>query len=445
MPPESALPPPECADCPQLAELRQLVAALQQRVEELEQQAHRSAAPFRRPPEQRRAEKRKPGNKPGHAPAWRPPPPTIDEYAQVPLEACPHCAGPLTNLRRVEQILEEPVLAVRRLHLTTYRGVCPQCGEVRSTHPEQVSTAVGAAGVHLGRHALALAVQLNQSYGLTLRKTCRLLGEVLGLPLSAGGLSQARARVARTVEPAYDHLREQVRRSPVVHADETGWWLGGEPAWLWDFTNQRYTLYHLGRRNAEVVREQLGDDFAGVLVSDCLSAYDAHPGRKSKCVLHHLRAIAEAREQQPGSRFLREMEALWRGTLALHAARAELDPAGYAYHVTALEAGLDRLLGREYPPGPEQKIANRLRKQRPHLLTFLHVAGVDPTNNQAERQLRPAVIARKLSGGNKTAAGARTFEILASLAATCGQQGLSFSDQLVSWLRLGGPPSWEWT
>ena len=369
----------------------------------------------------------------------------MDEYAEIPLSACPHCHGPVTHVRPVAQVIEElPVVAVRRLHLTTYRGHCPQCGEVRSTHPQQISTATGAAGVHLGPRALAYAALLNKHYGLTLRKTCRLLAETFGLSLTPGGLSQALARVAGKVEPACDHLRAQLRRSPVVHADETGWWLEGQTAWLWVFTNRQYTLYHIGRRTQEVVREQLGDDFPGVLVSDCLCAYDAHPGRQSKCVLHHLRAIRAAQEQQPSSPFLRQVQGLLRGSLALHAVRAQMTRAGYAQAVAAAEASLDRLLCPAYPPGPEAKIAHRLRKQRPHLLTFLHVEGVDPTNNQAERQLRPAVIARKLSCGNKTAAGARTFEILASLAATCAQQGLSFSDQLVAWLRLGGPPTWDW-
>jgi hypothetical protein len=368
----------------------------------------------------------------------------VDEFAEVPLDACPHCRGPLTHLRRIEQILEEPVMALRRHHLTTFRGHCAKCGEVRTTHPEQVSTATGAAGVHLGRNALALATWLNKGLGLTMRKTCRLLDELFGLRLSPGGLSQALARVADRVEPAFAQLQAQVRQSPVVHADETGWWLGGESAWLSVFAGPRHTFYHVGRRSQDMVREQLGDDYPGVLVSDCLNIYDAHPGRKSKCVLHHLRAIKEALGERPQSSFLREVRALLKGTLILHEFRERLGPTRYAAHVAAVEASLDELLGPEYPPGPEQRIANRLRKQRPHLLTFLHVAGVDPTNNLAERQLRPAVIARKLSCGNKTARGAETFAILASLAATSAQQGLSFREQLVAWLRLGGPPSWDW-
>lgn len=152
MPPASAPLKPECADCPQLAELRQIVATLQQRVEELEQQAHRSAAPFRRPPEQRAREKRPPGNKPGHAPAFRPEPPTVEECVEVPLAHCPHCHGPVTNLRPVRQVIEDlPVVIRRCLRLTTYRGHCPHCGEVRSTPPSKSPPPPARPGCTWGR------------------------------------------------------------------------------------------------------------------------------------------------------------------------------------------------------------------------------------------------------------------------------------------------------
>ena len=107
-----------------------------------------------------------------------------------------------------------------------------------------------------------------------------------------------------------------------------------------------------------------------------------------------------------------------------------------------LQEHLDELLSAPYRDAAEQRIVNRLTKQREHLLTFLYAPGVDPTNNLAERQLRPAVIARKLSCGNKTAAGARTFEVLASLAATCRQQGRSFAELVADCVVLGrSPPS----
>ena len=84
----------------------------------------------------------------------------------------------------------------------------------------------------------------------------------------------------------------------------------------------------------------------------------------------------------------------------------------------------------------EEKLRRRLRKQRDHLFTFLDHEAVDATNNLAERQLRPAVISRKLSCGNKTERGAGTWQVLASLAATCRQTGTSFADFLVPRLTL---------
>jgi hypothetical protein len=307
-----------------------------------------------------------------------------------------------------------------------------------------VSTAVGAAGTHLGAHALALAALLNKRHGLTLRRTCAILHQGFGLSLTPGGLSQALTRMAAKVEPAYEQLREHLRHSPAVHSDETGWWVDGHGAWLWVFTNDQYTLYYIGLRNGQVISEQLGDDFAGVLISDCLNIYDAHPGRKSKCVAHHLKAIKQALQEKPNSGFLQETRALLKGAALLHHAREQMTAGGYAELVAGAEASMDRLLAPTYPPGAEEKIAHRLRKQRPHLLTFLHEPGVDPTNNQAERQLRPAVIARKLSCGNRSATGARAQAILASLAATCAQQGRDFTEQLAGCLRLTGAPPVDW-
>ena len=442
----------DCHDCPALQELAQQVADLhklvggqQERIGELEQQVARSAAPFRVPEDKRVTAKRKPGRKPGHAPAHREPPPQVDEYVEVPLPQCPRCGGPVHDVRPVRQVIEDiPIIQPYRLGLTTYQGQCPHCGPVRSTHPAQVSTAQGAAGTHLGARALAFSALLNKRHGLTLRRTCAVLEQGFGLSLSPGGLSQALTRMAAKVAPAYEQLREHLRHSPAVHSDETGWWVDGHTAWLWVFTNDQYTLYHIGPRNGQVLTEQLGDDFAGVLISDCLNIYDAHPGRKSKCVAHHLKAIKQALREKPNSGFLLEIRALLKGTALLHHAREQMDPGYYAELMAGAAASLDRLLAPEYPPGTEEKIANRLRKQRPHLLTFLHEAGVDPTNNQAERQLRPAVIARKLSCGNRSEAGARAQAILASLAATCAQQGQDFSAKLAGHLCLANAPPADW-
>lgn len=424
-----------------LNETMDRLKAAEQRNEELERQAHRQAAPFRRPPDKRSKKKRKPGRRKGHPPSYRPRPERIDEYAEVPLECCPNCQGPVDDVRPVRQVVQDiPVIVTRHLHLTTYRGHCPHCGTVQSTHPEQVSTAVGAAGTHLGRNALALAASLNKDHGLTIRKVCRILQDHFGLTLTPGGLSQALVRIAGKLQEPFEQLRQAVRQSAVVHADETGWWLDGNSAWLWVFTNADLTLYAIDNRSHQVVRRILGDDHPGVLISDCLSSYDPHPGRKSKCCAHHLKAISDAQKLALKSAFLRDIRSFFKAAIMLHKLRRDLAPEQYERSVEVLEQRLDELLGPPRGHPAEVRIRNRLRKQRPHLLTFLHVPGVDPTNNLAERQLRPAVIARKLSCGNRSQAGKAAFEVLASLAATCRQQGRSFTELVAASLALGRAP-----
>ena len=422
---------------------RQLIARLNERVEQLETEANRQAARFRVPEAKRKRTKGRPGRKRGHKASYRKPPPSVDEFAEVPLERCPHCGGPVSEVHAIEQVIEDiPPVQVHRLHLVTYRGRCERCGSVCSRHPQQVSDATGAAGTHLGRRALGLAAYLNKQLGLTMRKTTALLDEHFGLRISPGGLSQALARIAGKLQPAFDELRRAVRTSEAIHADETSWWVGGQGAWLWVFTSPKLTLYTIDDRSQQVVRRVLGDDYPGVLISDCLSSYDPHPGLKSKCCAHHLKAISEALAQAPESDFLAQIRALLKGAMLLHRVREDVPLPEYWRCTAHLERRVDELLAVPRRNHAEQHIVNRLTKQREHLLTFLHVPGVDPTNNLAERQLRPAVIARKLSCGNKTASGAHSFEVLSSLAATCRQQGYNFARFVADCLSLDrAPPS----
>lgn len=423
----------------QIGELREENRRLKEQLARAERAAHVQAAPFRRPREKRQSAPRKPGRPKGHPAAFRPAPEQVDEEVTAPLEQCPQCGGPVEQVRPVTQIIEDIRVCVHRVQLTTHTGHCAQCGRVRSTHPTQVSTAQGAAGNQIGARALGLAAYLNKDLKLTLRKTCALLRQ-LGLSLTPGGLTHALARLGDRLAEPFGQLQQELRASPAVHADETGWWLEGRSAWLWDFTTPNLTLFTIDNRSQEVIRRVLGDDYAGVLISDCLASYNPHPGRKSKCVAHHLKAIQSARERTPGSDYLREMWLFWIAALKLHPRRKRLDPERYTAHVANLEHWLDQLLADPRDDPDEQRIANRFRKQRPHLLTFLHVPGVDPTNNLAERQLRPAVIARKLSAGNKTDRGRQTFEILASLAATCYQRQADFVDLVARAVTLATPP-----
>ncbi|MBN1511564.1 MAG: IS66 family transposase [Phycisphaerae bacterium] len=381
----------------------------------------------RKPPD----EHKRPGRPTGHPPAFRPPPQQVDDDIEIRLDECPHCGGPIAALRPCEQYIEViPPVRPHVTRLTTYVGTCRCCGEVRSTHPLQIGTACGAAGTHLGPRALGLAAWLNKRLGLTVRSTCRVLKDLCGLKITPSGLTQALDRVADKSRPAFDRLVAELRRQPGVWVDETSWWVGGPKWWLWVFTSPDLTVYHIdSSRGRDVVLDMLGADFKGVLTSDCLASYEKLPYKMHKCYAHHLKAISQAYEKEP-SDYLLQLRGLLHAAMLLQAYRDDLSPPEWAEKRRHLEDRADELLLRSTPPTGAAKVAARIRKRRRWLFTFLDDPSLEATNNRAERALRPAVIARKLSCGNKTLRGKHTWEILTSLAATCHQRGQDFLESL---------------
>lgn len=426
----------------QLASLEGQLAEALSALAEAQRIAARQAAPFRREEKKKvpADQKKKPGRKPGHRGAYRQVPDQIDQEIEAPLECCPHCQGKVSDRAPLTQYIEEiPPLRPVVTRLITWSGQCQHCGEVRSTHPLQTSTAHGAAAVQLGPRALAIATVLNKQLGVTMRKTCQTLRKLLGLSITPGGLSQALDRAADKVETDYAALVTTIRTSDVVYADETSWWVGEPKWWLWTFTTPTTTVYRVEKsRASDVAQETLGESFDGMLVSDCLNVYDSLTCRKHKCIAHHQRAIAHARDRPDtkDSSYLQQWKLMFKAVTALWKARSAMSEAAFAQERTRIETTVKRLLNQPVTQAGDVAVQNRLLRQGPHLLGCLAEPAAEPTNNRAERALRPAVIARKLSCGNRTERGRRTWEILASLAATCQQNTDDFADWLAPKLSL---------
>jgi len=275
-------------------------------------------------------------------------------------------------------------------------------------------------------------------HGLSKRKTRAVLKDFFGLEVSPGGLVQAAHRAADKLKGRYEALWRQARAADHIHADETSWWVGRPGWWLWVFANPDLTLYRVARsRGREVVHQTLGAEFGGVLVSDCLSVYDDATPLQHKCYAHHLKAISKAIQEHAsaGKGFLLEARSILKGAMALKSMKGELAPAVWSRMRRNIESNARALLKEPRPDPVEESVANRLRKQIDHLFVFLDHDGVEATNNLAERQLRPAVISRKLSCGNRTARGAQTWEVLTSLAVTWNRRGQSFRQLIAQTLR----------
>jgi len=427
----------------EVAQRQAALDRLQGRVEEAERAGKRQAAPFSKGPPQ--ANPKRPGRKAGHPPAHRPRPPRVDQVLEAELPpVCPSCGGALTNHRVAEQFVidippVEPVVTQFNVHIAD----CAACGHrVQGRHPEQTSDALGAAAVQLGPRVLGLAAELKHGMGVPYRKIERLFAVGYGLQVSPGGLARGGQRLARQGQPTYQRLIQVLRASAVVNADETSWKIGGEKAWLWVFTNQAVTVYVIDPTRAHEVAEQvLGAEFDGVLGCDCFPAYDPLPYRQQKCLGHLLKRCSQMAllESEEAVTFSQQVAALLRRAIQLQARQSEMSPQGYRVARGKLAAALDRLLAQEVTDPDGAKLVKLLTKQRAHLLTFLYVDKVDATNNIAERRIRPAVIVRKISAGNRSDPGADTHAMLTSLIQTCRQQDRDFLTVATELLRQPQP------
>jgi transposase len=421
---------------------------LREEIQALRRAAKRQAAPFSKgkpEPNPKRA-----GRRPGAAygaRGRREPPTRVDRVVPVGLPPeCPGCGGELLIERVAVQHAEdvpEPVPLVTRFEVAI--GRCRLCGRrVQPRHPEQTSDALGAAGAQVGPRAVALASWVSKGLGVSAGKVARLLGQ-LGIGVTAGGVTQAVARAARRAQPTYQALIGGVRASPTVAPDETGWRVGGRRAWLWAFVGDQVTVYRIarGRGYADAV-EVLGENFAGVLERDGWAPYRRFArARHQSCLAHLLRRCSEliADADRGQARTPHAVRRILQRALEVRDAYevGRIDAATLVVETDRLDAQIGALIAGATRYPPNRRLLAHLNRERAHLFTFLRVDGVQATNWRAEHAIRPAVIARKSWGGNRTRAGADTWQTLASVLRTATQQARDPIKLLAELLRTPAP------
>jgi transposase len=417
------------------AALRRQVAQLRQ---QLKTQPPPAPPPFIKPAVPERKHRKTPGQKPGHAAALRPAPAHIDVHQQVPLPidlagavSCPRCKTQLSEVKHHQRIIEDVIpVEVQTTCYHTISGWCPSCRKhIESRAPEQ-PPAADLPHAQLGINALTWAAVMRVCYRMPLRQITALFQQ-LGLKMSAGAIARQLQRMSRWLHGQYHRLQLSLRLARVVHADETGWRTNGKNGYIWTLTNAHHTLYHIDRsRGGKVIAGLLGSDFGsdgeGTLIADFYGAYQQFAGPQQKCLAHLLRELKDSATRRPelsGHTFFNKCKRLIKEMLKLKTRREQLRPAAYQHQIQLLEKRLSKLGQERWNDVDADRIAARLRKYGGQLTTFLHKKEVDATNNAAERALRPAVVMRKITGGSRSAAGARAWAILASVMRTAQQQG----------------------
>jgi len=425
------------------------VAELKATLEQAQRAGKRQAAPFRR--RKRKTNPKKPGRKPGHPAAHRPVPAHVDVEVEVPLGACPHCGGDVDEWGTDEQyVVDIPPVKPHVTKYINHHGRCTRCGRrVDSRHPDQTSTAKGAATVVLGPQVLAVSIDLKERVGVTYRKVVQVLMLCFRFPVSAGALARAGRRIAKHCEPTYEAILAYLRHSPVVHADETGWYIANatKKAWLWVFATPEGVTIDAIRlsRGGDVPSAILGEAFDGTLVVDGWSVYRTLGCPLAQCNAHLLQRCAELLEVQHGESalFPQQVKAFLQQAIALGRARTlTMEVWGQRFWERAVrdvEQQFAALLEPEQSDPDNRRFRKHLKAHQPEVLAFLHDPAIAPTNSLAEREIRPAVLVRKVSAGNRTEAGAHTHEVLASITRTAERGGVRFTDLLPALLRSPGP------
>ena len=407
------------------AELEARVAALEKIIDELRRGGKRQAAPFAKSPP--KSDPKKPGRKPGDdygVKSRRAIPPRIDEVHCAPLpDACPACGG--TRVRRTHTARQYQAEIPRRVIYRRFDvqvGCCRDCGKrVQGRHELQTSDALGAAASQLGPDAQALAAHLNKQAGLSHGKIKRLFRSVFGIGLSRGGSCQAVLRAARRCEGNYAAIVDRVRSADQVVPDETGWRVGGQTAWLHvAATPQAVACLVHRHRSFEASAALLGEDYAGGMTHDGWAPYKRFwRATHQLCLAHLLRRCEELLEvaARGAVNFPRKIKAMLKEALAVRDARdgGKLSAARAKRRADDLDRRMEVLLRPRKTSAPNERLAAHLWDNRKHLFTFLRHGGIDATNWRAEQAIRPAVVNRKVWGGNRTEAGARAQSVLMSV------------------------------
>jgi transposase len=382
-------------------------------------------------PTQEGEAKRSIGGQPGHPKHEREPFPAeqITHFEEHVLEVCPCCGGPVHRnahfARIVQQVdVEKPPLTIEQHTFPEYW--CPQCRRpVRASPPPHI-----ARGGLVGKELMALIAFMKGVCHASFSTVRTFLRDVVGVTISRSELSNVLGKVSEALEKPYEELLLLLPDEDVVNVDETGHRCNKERWWTWCFCAELYTLYRIdAHRNAEVLMDTLGEEFAGILGCDYFSAYRRYMKeydiRLQFCLAHLIRdvkfltTLPDARDRHYG-------EALRAALKKLFEVFHQREQHSTAEFQRRLKEARDQVLriGLSGPPTRHgQNMEKRFRKHGDAYFTFVTTPGVEPTNNLAEQAIRFVVIDRHITQGTRGEQGRQWSERIWTVIATCAQHG----------------------
>lgn len=419
------------------------IAELERLLQDSRRSGKRQAAPFSKgdPKEEPARPGRRSGDAHGRHGHRMAPVGVPDREIDVPLPSCcPNCGGQVEHERTAEQFqVELPEMRPVTTKFAVGVGRCANCGRrVQGRHGEQTSDALGAASSQVGPTAKAWAAWLHYGLGLSFVKSSSLLAR-LGVNVSAGALCQAAQSSATDLVPVQASIVKAVNDSAMIVPDETGWRVGGEGAWLWVAATHNATAYWVADgRGFDQACEVIAPEFAGVMVRDGWAPYRRFDNATHQtCLAHLLRRCDELIADLPA--WGRDTPRKVREILTEALIARDLGDGERMAVVADLAERVEMLADDAHPHNENRKLVAHLYAERDALFSFLTHPGTDATNWRAEQAVRPAVVNRKVWGGNRTWRGAATQGRMMSVLRTASQQGVDAIDFLSRLARAPTP------
>jgi transposase len=423
-----------------IAELEERVEKMGARIDELERQAKGKTPqnsslppstqhPHAHPQPPRQKSKKKRGGQPGHEKHERPLIPTdqCDDVQPLKPTECRRCGAKLAGsdpqpLRH--QVWELPEIKAQVTEYQRHRLTCPRCGEATCAELHR-----GVPQGQSGPRLMAFVALLMAYYRQSKRRTADFLGTLLGQPCCPALTVKIQNQVTSALQPSYQVLAAELAGQDRLNIDETATKEENGKAWLWTFVAGMFTVFAVRpTREATALGVFLGEKFPGVVTCDRAKMY-WRVERLQWCWAHLKRDFqAMIDTGNPRSKWLGERLRHAACELFEHWAEyraGRISRVALVRRMGPVRRKLERLLlgGMQSGSKDVRGTCRELYEHRERLWTFLHQAGVEPTNNAGERSLRHAVIWRKLSFGTQSAAGSRFVETMLTVIETCRQQG----------------------
>jgi len=430
-----------CKDCREykkrIENLEEELALVKFELEELRQKRYKSKK--RKPPHDNEPPAALPAKKGGlfgHIGWFRKKPKNIHRTEEVKLYRCPECGS--DDIKEYENKIEEHTqedIILPRCETTLFRKqlyYCKRCQKVVCGKGNNE-----LPGSYVGPTAKAVAVFLKYGIKISDRDIALLFEKMFNLKVAPSSIVGFRDQLKNEALPAYEALKESLKQGRFIHADETGWRIDGDNAWLWKFSNKKICLTHTDlSRGQKVVEDMLGKEYKGTLISDFLSAYNKIAAKaKQKCLVHILRDLKKVikywRDDGEVIRYCKRLKNIFEDGIVLHNEYCD-KKWGKKYYLRR------RLIVRRLDdfsfPNPNKRIiqrfVKRLNRHKNEVFTFLYEKGIDFHNNHAEQQIRPDVIFRKITFGNRSLKGAKVHDVLMSVLQTARLNGLDPIDTL---------------